>query len=58
VDKYPSGDKAPDAMYKQGLSFLSLNDKKNARILFELVSSKYPKSKAAEMAKKKLSEIR
>jgi len=29
VDKYP-GEKAPDAMYKQGLSFLALNDKKNA----------------------------
>jgi TolA-binding protein len=44
-------------MYKQGLAFLSLNDKKNARVLLELVSSKYPKSKAAELAKKKLSEI-
>jgi TolA-binding protein len=44
-------------MYKQGLAFLSLNDKKNARVLLELVSSKYPRSKAAELAKKKLSEI-
>jgi len=45
-------------MYKQGLSFLSLKDKKNARLLLELVPKKYPKSKAAEMAKKKLTEIR
>jgi len=39
------------------LSFLALNDKKNARILLDLVQKKYPKSKAAEMAKKKLKEI-
>jgi TolA-binding protein len=58
VDKYPRGEKAPDAMYKQGLSFLSLKDKTNARILLDLVPKKYPKSKAAEMAKKKLKEIR
>jgi len=44
-------------MYKQGLSFLALKDKKNARILLDLVQKKYPKSKAAEMAKKKLKEI-
>ena len=58
MDKYPRGEKAPDAMYKQGLSFLALKDKKNARILLDLVQKKYPKSKAAEMAKKKLKEIR
>lgn len=58
VDKYPRGEKAPDAMYKQGLSFLALKDSKNARILLDLVQKKYPNSKAAEMAKKKLKEIR
>ena len=58
VDKYPRGEKAPDAMYKQGLSFLSLKDNKNARILLDLVQKKYPKAPAAEMAKKKLKEIR
>ncbi|MBP2687459.1 MAG: lipoprotein [Deltaproteobacteria bacterium] len=47
VDKYPRGEKAPDAMYT-----------KNARILLDLVQKKYPNSKAAEMAKKKLKEIR
>ncbi|TSA00151.1 MAG: tol-pal system protein YbgF [Deltaproteobacteria bacterium] len=58
VDKYPKGDKAPDAMYKQGLSFLALKDSKNARIVLDLVQKKYSKSNAAEMAKKKLREIR
>jgi len=58
VDRYPREEKASDAMYKQGLSFLSLNDKKNARLLLDLVQKKYPPSKAAEMAKRKLKEIR
>ncbi|MDA8121645.1 MAG: tol-pal system protein YbgF [Deltaproteobacteria bacterium] len=58
VDKYPNVEKAPDAMFKQGLSFLALKDVKNARILFELLQSKYPKSSSAEMARKKLAEIK
>ncbi len=58
IDKYPSGDKAPDAMLKQGLSFQALNDKKNARIVLELVMTKYPKSPAAEKARQKLAELK
>ena len=58
VDRYPGGDKAPDAMFKQGLSFLALKDAKNARVLLDLVQKKYPNSPAAQMAKKKLREIR
>ena len=58
IDKYPAGDKAPDAMYKQGLSFLALKDRKNARILFELLQSKYPKSSAASMAQQRLAEMK
>ncbi len=54
VDKYAGGEKAPDAMLKQGLSFQALNDKRNARILYELLLSKYPKSPAAEKARQKL----
>jgi tol-pal system protein YbgF len=58
VDKYAGGEKAPDAMLKQGLSFQALNDKRNARILYELLLSKYPKSPAAEKARQKLAEIK
>jgi TolA-binding protein len=45
-------------VYKQGLAFLALQDRKNAKILFNLVVSKYPKSPAAELAKKKRAEIK
>jgi tol-pal system protein YbgF len=57
VDKYPGGEKAPDAMFKQGLCFQALNDRKNARILYELLLSKYPKAPAAEKARQKLAEL-
>ncbi len=58
IDKYPGGDKAPDAMLKQGLSFQALKDKKNARIVLELVLTKYPKTPAAEKARQKLAELK
>ncbi len=58
VDKYAGGEKAPDAMFKQGLSFQALNDNRNARILYELLLSKYPKSPAAERARQRLTELR
>jgi len=58
IDKYPQGEKAPDAMLKQGLSFQALNDKKNARVLYELLLGKYPKSMAAEKARRNLAELK
>lgn len=58
IDRYPAGEKAPDAMFKQGLSFEAMNDKRNARILYELLLSKYPKSPAADKARKKLAELK
>jgi len=41
-----------------GVVLPRLKDKTNARIILDLVPKKYPKSKAAELAKKKLKEIR
>ena len=58
IDKYAGGEKAPDAMLKQGLSFQALKDKRNARILYELLLSKYPKSPAAGKARQKLAELK
>lgn len=58
IDRFPASDKTPDAMYKQGLAFLSLSDPKNAKLVFDLIQSKYPKSPAAELARKKASELK
>lgn len=56
VKKHPDGSKAPAALFKQGMAFSSLGDKKNARMIFKKVVERYPKSEQAEMAKKKLKE--
>jgi len=58
VDKYPSGDKAPDAMLKQGYAFQALSDRKNAKVIYELLQSKYPGSPAAGKAREKLLELK
>jgi tol-pal system protein YbgF len=58
VDKFPRGDKAPDAMLKQGLAFHAMKDKRNAQILYQLLLSKYPNSPAADKARQKLAELK
>jgi len=45
-------------LYKQGLAFLELGDKANARNLFKRVIERYPRSEQAEMAKKKLEAVK
>jgi tol-pal system protein YbgF len=54
ITQYPEGSKVPAAFYKQGLAFLELGDKANARNLLRRVIDRYPRSEQAEMAKKKL----
>jgi tol-pal system protein YbgF len=54
ITKYPEGSKVPAALYKQGLAFLELGDKTNARNLFRRVIERFPRTEQAEMAKKRL----
>ncbi len=54
ITKYPEGSKVPAALYKQGLAFLELGDKANARNLLKRVIEKFPRTEQAEMAKKRL----
>jgi len=48
----------PDALFKQGMAFLALGDKIDAKLLFNKVIKKYPSSLQAEIAKKKLLSIK
>jgi tol-pal system protein YbgF len=57
IKMYPGNQKIPGALYKQGLSFMELNDKKTAKVIFQRLIESYPDSKHAEMAKKKVAEI-
>jgi tol-pal system protein YbgF len=58
ITKYPETDKVPAALFKQAQAFLELGDKKTARNLLKRVIERFPRSKQAEMAKKKLETIK
>ena len=58
ITKYPEGSKVPAALLKQGLAFLELGDKANARNLFKRVIERYPRSEQADMAKKQLEAVK
>lgn len=57
VEKYPEGNKVPAAMHRQGMAFLKIGDKSNARIVFEELVKKYPNANEAKLAAKKLKEF-
>jgi tol-pal system protein YbgF len=60
VRKYRKHDKAKSALLKQAYSFLALGGKNNrlaGKDILENLMEKYPKSKEADLAKKKLKEI-
>jgi len=57
IENYPDGNKVPAALLKQGLAFSSLNEKPNAKIIFQEIIRKYPTSTEAKIAKEKLSAL-
>jgi tol-pal system protein YbgF len=58
IVKYPEGDKVSSALLKQGLAFLELGDKTNARNLLKRVTERYPQTEQSDIAKKKLETIK
>jgi tol-pal system protein YbgF len=57
IEKYPKGNKVPAAKHKQGMAFLKIGDKANARIIFNDLVKKHPKSSEAKIAAQKLKEF-
>jgi len=55
IEDYPDGDKVSAALLKQGMSFLLLDDKTNASLIFKELNKKFPNSNEANIARKKLS---
>ncbi len=55
--KYPSGNKVPAALLKQGFAFAELGDKVDARLILQELIARYPQSKEAVMAKKKVKAL-
>ena len=57
LKKYPESDKTSAALLKQGLSFIEIGDKKTGKTILARVVEKYPGSKDAALAKKKIAEL-
>lgn len=55
---FPSSNKVPYALLKQGLSFQNLGDKTSARLLLQQVIKDYPNTSQARIARSKLQEIK
>ena len=57
IEKYPKGNKVPSAKHKQGMAFLKIGDKANARIILNDLVKKHPNSNEAKIAAQKLKEF-
>ncbi|TFG37369.1 MAG: tol-pal system protein YbgF [Syntrophobacterales bacterium] len=58
VQNYPKGNKVPNALLKQALSFLKLDDTSSSRLLLQRVIKEYPNTNAARIARAKLVDIK
>lgn len=58
VDGFPSSDKRPDAMLKQGYTYQELGQNDKARATLSNVISSYPNSTAARLATKRLQDLK
>lgn len=58
VVRYPSGNKAPDALVKVGYCYAQLGEVPAARDVLAQVVEIYPKTEAAKLAVKRLAELR
>ena len=58
VQNYPDGNKVPNALLKQALSFLKLDDKSSSKLLLQRVIKEYPNTNAARIARSKLVDIK
>lgn len=57
VSRYPTGNKAPDAMVKLALSYVALGDVKKGKELLAQVPVVYPRTDAARVAAARLGEL-
>jgi tol-pal system protein YbgF len=57
LKKHPKHEKARGAMLKQAYAFIELGDKKTGKVILEKVMEKYPKSREADLAEKKIAEM-
>lgn len=54
IENYPSGNKIPAALLKQGLAFFNIGETNNARLVLRDLVARYPNTSEADLAKQKL----
>lgn len=54
IENFPKGNKVPAALLKQGMAFIELGDKENARLIFKDLIDRYPRSSESKIATQKL----
>ncbi len=57
IKQFPSSNKVPHALLKQGISFQNLGDKVSAKLLLQQVIRDYPNTSQSRIARSKLQEI-
>jgi tol-pal system protein YbgF len=57
IENYPSGNKIPAALLKQGFSFLNIGETNNARLVLKELVAKHPGTNEAAIAKQKLESL-
>ena len=57
VTRWPTGNKAPDAMLKLGFSLLALGDVDRGRTTLRAVDTTYPRTEAARLASERLAQL-
>ena len=58
IKNYPKGNKVPNALLKQALSFIKLGDKSSAKLLLQRVIKDYPNTSPAKTARVRLLSVR
>jgi tol-pal system protein YbgF len=56
IDRYPRGNKVPDAMLKLGLSQLATGERRDGRRALEALRRMYPRQPAARLASERLAQ--
>jgi len=55
---YPTSDKVPYALLKQGMAFQKLGDNGSAKIVYQQIVKKHPQTNQAKVARTKLAEMK
>ena len=58
INGYPKGNKVPSAMLQQALTFEKINDTTTANLVFNKLVKNFPKTKEAEIARKRLKQTK